>query len=336
MPGAERLPRVLDDVSDEKQTMRQVAIHALLGTTALLLAACGQSWPRYTNEALGFSISHPAGTEIRVEGEHSVRFRVPAPDAETTPGANGFTLTVRRATGVPIRASLGAYASAMARRSRARGKLVVSGPTRIKIGGHPAARYRYRTRLGDVATRYLFVPQTGRFYNITVVSRSKGQPARAKDMIASLRFSSDSKAAKVQVALLETPAPGAEPEAGCDMVVFETFTPPKPGKPLTMALEALFALHANKVRDHRNFIARTKRTLRLDHVVRAGHTARIYLMGKLSGLRGACDNPRAAIQIRQTALQVEGIKRVEIFLNGHPTDLQPNARGQPAQPGPRA
>lgn len=306
--------------------MKTLAILALAAAAASALAACGHSGPRYSSDALGFAINHPAGTEIRVETDQRVKFVVPGDAA--TPDASGFTLTVLRAAGVPVRASLGAYADAVMRRSHARGMQILSGPTRIQLGDYHAVRYRGRSESGKLVVRYLLAPQIGRFYSITVQAARDGQTARAADMLASLTFSPAAETAEVQVALLETPA--AEPEAGCDTVVFETFEPPSPGQPLAMALEALFALHSNKVRGHRNFIARTKPTLRLGRVVRDGHTARIDLVGELTGLRGVCDNPRAAIQIRQTALQVDGIQRVELFLNGQPTDLRPNARGRRA------
>lgn len=134
-------------------------------------------------------------------------------------------------------------------------------------------------------------------------------------------------ATEVRLALLDTPAEGEAPDAGCDAVAYERFQVPGNTPPLDAALETLFALDTERVRGYRNFLSRTTDSLRLVRTERARGTARIHLAGRLSGLRGVCDDPRAAIQIRYTALQVDGIERVELYLEGEPTDLRPDARG---------
>ena len=55
--------------------------------------------------------------------------------------------------------------------------------------------------------------------------------------------------------------------------------------------------------------------------------AKIYLTGELGPLGGVCDNPRAAIQIEETALAYDTIDSVALFLNGEPTNLTPSGRG---------
>lgn len=307
--------------------MKSVAYYILAGIFLTLLAGCGQTGPRYTDATLGVSINHPASAKIHSSKKRRVQFVVPAADGKID---GGFTLTIKRMGDVPVIATLGAYANAILRRAKARGIQVVGGLMRVSIGDNQAARFRYRTAAGHMVTAYLFAPRRGAYYRVTVTTRGSNNQARALDMLKTLSFSPPAgwTPPKVQVALLETPADGTRAEFGCDTIVFERFQPPVRNKPLTMALETLFSLYKKKVRGHRNFIARTRETLRFDHAVRNGHTARIYLVGKLSGLRGVCDNPRAAIQIRQTALQVPGIKHVQLFLNDKKTDLRPDARGR--------
>lgn len=89
----------------------------------------------------------------------------------------------------------------------------------------------------------------------------------------------------------------------------------------------LFALDDTDVEGWQNFIARTNRTLTFRRARVEEGTAHIYLEGELSGLGGVCDNPRAAIQIEETALQFDTVEEVQLYLNGEPTDLRPDMRG---------
>jgi hypothetical protein len=91
-------------------------------------------------------------------------------------------------------------------------------------------------------------------------------------------------------------------------------------------LRALFAEQATTTQPDTeyNFIARTKKTLKYDRVMLANGTAHIFLTGELSGLAGVCDDPRAAIQIEETALQFPSVKKVQLYLNGNPTTLIPS------------
>ena len=74
-----------------------------------------------------------------------------------------------------------------------------------------------------------------------------------------------------------------------------------------------------------NFIARTNDTLSFERAeVDEDGTAHIYLTGELSGLAGVCDDPRAAIQIEETALQFATVAEVQLYLNDEPTDLIPS------------
>lgn len=131
----------------------------------------------------------------------------------------------------------------------------------------------------------------------------------------------------VELAFLETPVADTEPDAGCDAVVYEAFRVPAGEPPATAALERLFALRSERVRGHRHFLARTRNTLRLARVDYVGDTVHVHLTGTLTGLRGTCDDPRAAIQIRHTARRVPGVETVHLYFDGRRTDSRPDARG---------
>jgi hypothetical protein len=128
---------------------------------------------------------------------------------------------------------------------------------------------------------------------------------------------------EVKIALLDT-AGGSGKQRGCDTVAMVTRQITSTPAPLTAALRELFAIDQNMVGDLYNFIANTNDTLAFDRTTVENGTAKIYLTGSLSGLAGVCDNPRAAIQIEETALQFATVSSVEIYLNGVKTSLTPS------------
>ncbi|MFA6050647.1 MAG: GerMN domain-containing protein [Candidatus Paceibacterota bacterium] len=132
-----------------------------------------------------------------------------------------------------------------------------------------------------------------------------------------------SQISQVKIALLDT-AGGSGKQRGCDTVVMVARQIAPTGAPLTAALRELFALDQNMVGDLYHFIANTNDTLAFDRATVENGIAKIYLTGRLSGLAGVCDNPRAAIQIEETALQFATVSSVEIYLNGAKTVLTPN------------
>lgn len=131
----------------------------------------------------------------------------------------------------------------------------------------------------------------------------------------------------VKVALLDYTASKPGVSRGCDRVVLVDRTVPASGAPLTAALDELFSMTQTQVGDLDSFIPKTRGTLGFDHATVQDGIARIYLLGKLSGLAGVCDDPRAKAQIEETALQFPTVKSVELYLNGEKTVLQPNEKG---------
>ena len=127
----------------------------------------------------------------------------------------------------------------------------------------------------------------------------------------------------VNVALLQTEFTG-EPERGCDRVVMVARSIPTTTAPLSAALRELYSIEETNVNNNYNFIANTNETLSFDRAEVRNGTAHIYLEGRLSGLAGVCDNPRAQIQIEETALQFPTVQNVQLYLNGSPATLTPS------------
>ncbi len=131
----------------------------------------------------------------------------------------------------------------------------------------------------------------------------------------------------VKVALLDYTASKPGVSRGCDRVVLVDRTVPASPAPLTAALTELFAMPETQVGDLNSFIPKTRSTLGFDYATVQDGVARIYLLGRLSNLAGVCDDPRAKAQIEETALQFPTVQRVELYLNGERTNLQPDQRG---------
>jgi hypothetical protein len=133
----------------------------------------------------------------------------------------------------------------------------------------------------------------------------------------------------IHIALLDTTGKGAGESRGCDTVNMVTRSAPYAAAVLSASLKALFAEpEGAQPGTAYNFIARTKSTLQFDHVIIENGTANIYLTGSLTGLSGVCDDPRAAIQLEETALQFPTVQKVQLYLNGNPTNLTPSQKGE--------
>lgn len=132
---------------------------------------------------------------------------------------------------------------------------------------------------------------------------------------------------EVKIALLDNErTSGSKIERGCDLVTFTTRQITPTTMPLSAAMKELFAIDKTEVDGYYNFLANTTSTLSFDKAEVVNGVARIYLKGKLSGLAGVCDDPRAQAQIEETALQFPSVKKVEIYLNGEPTVLTPSQK----------
>ncbi|HEY4525354.1 MAG TPA: GerMN domain-containing protein [Candidatus Paceibacterota bacterium] len=132
--------------------------------------------------------------------------------------------------------------------------------------------------------------------------------------------------ASVVIAVLDTAGTSNGKPRACDKVILVPRTVATTTAPLTAALQNLFAISTTSVSGYFNYIARTNATLKFDRATVANGTAHIYLTGSLSGLAGVCDDPRASIQIEETALQFGTVQRVQLYLNNATTTLIPSQR----------
>lgn len=137
----------------------------------------------------------------------------------------------------------------------------------------------------------------------------------------------DGVTSSVKLAVIDTEGTSGGKMRGCDRIVLIDQNVPVTAAPLTAAMEILFANNNTEINGWHNFMAKTNDTLSFDRAVVESGVASIYLTGSLSGLAGVCDNPRARIQIEETALQFPTVTGVVIFLNGEPTTLQPDESG---------
>lgn len=131
----------------------------------------------------------------------------------------------------------------------------------------------------------------------------------------------------IKVALLDYTGEKPGKSRGCDHVVLVDRAVATTSATLNAALTELFAINETEIAGLGNFMPKTKATLHYDHVTLANGLAKVYLTGSLSGLAGVCDDPRAKIQIEETALQFPTVQSVELYLNGVKTALQPDEKG---------
>ncbi len=153
------------------------------------------------------------------------------------------------------------------------------------------------------------------------------------EMLSSLIFgssteiveSAEESVSTVAIALLK-PATGT-PTNGCDDVVLVDRSILPTTDSLSAAISLLFSLDTLEFPEGSNFIPKTTDTLKFSNATLVGNQANIYLTGQLSGIAGVCDNPRAQIQIEETAKQINGVESVQLYLNGQAVDNLYEAEG---------
>lgn len=154
-------------------------------------------------------------------------------------------------------------------------------------------------------------------------------PTDATTSTSEVSTSTDSSSgtSRVKVALLDYTGEMPGKQRGCDRVILVDRAVATTTAPLNAALRELFSIKETEVAGLGNFMPRTAATLSFDKVAIENGVAKVYLKGSLSGLAGVCDDPRAKIQIEETALQFPSVKSVELYLDGSRTELQPNEKG---------
>lgn len=290
-------------------------------------------WEMYVDEQLNFSIAHPPEATVSEETEGRVQFTFLGPDnvmgSEIT---DGFTLTVA-SENYSQAASFQAYVEQQYDETLQNIGEGVEEPFATTF--HDRAAYRYVVDTGFGPTTHLYVAHNvGTTLHLSWNvddPNSEGYLDTVDTMLRSLNLQASSSGValfdRVNIALLNT-EPEGEPERGCDDVVLVERQVTQTTQPLNAALTELFRIDQENVNGLYHFIARTNDTLTFERATVENGTANIYLTGELSGLQGVCDNPRAKIQIEETALQYSTVNNVQIFLNDEETELQPSEQGE--------
>lgn len=219
-----------------------------------------------------------------------------------------------------------------------------ANPQRATVAGREALVYVTESALQNKPiTNYALLPDNGYAYYISTnlsPANDKEYENTVTTIINTLEFLDQATAESLQariipIAMLDYGAVGDQyiressgKERGCDNVVLiEHILPAPTAAPLTASLQQLFAYERDTVGGWQNFIASQNQTLSFDRATISNGTAEIYLTGALGPLGGVCDNPRAAIQIEETALAYDSVNSVEIYLNDELTNLTPSGRG---------
>lgn len=292
-------------------------------------------WQSYENAQLNVSASHPPNASVQTEGPENrhIKFTYLGEDNATGEITDGFTLTISSYDKDESTSLRDFVAAQINDNVPARPTSEVATTT---FRGKTAYQWT-RDSLGTV-NKLATSPASDR---AVVISYTISDPNNndydqlVDQIIASAEFSQisegDSEPAgtvsQVTLMMLDREVPdGEEPERGCDLLAPITRDIEPTQAPLTAAMEELFAINRTDVQGFYNFLANTNDTLSFERAAVTNGTANIYLTGELTGLAGVCDNPRAAIQIEETARQFSTVEDVQIYLNDEPTDLMPSGR----------
>ena len=270
-----------------------------------------------------YSIGLPFAVDVSHPQPNITRYRYVGPDNEPASEiTDGYTIT--------IRATESDATTLEAVVSNTEG---ANQSERVTVGDYEATRYETESELGNTPiTNYLFVPGNGYSYYVSVNISPADDVAHERDVTSildTLQFFDASTAATlnsriIPIAMLDYGAVGGQyvrestgAERGCDKVVLiEHVLPAQTQTPLNASLAQLFAYEESTVGGWQNFIASQRDTLAFDRATIEDGVAQIYLTGELGPLGGVCDNPRAAIQIEETALAYDTVDSVELYLNG--------------------
>lgn len=288
----------------------------------------------------GYVISIPYAVDVSNPQGLITRYRYVGPDSEpNTEITDGYTVTIE--TREAISDSLEEATSMSIQGTRSS---LLEEPTEAEIAGIESRRYVTKSALGNKPiTNHVLMPGNGYVYTIRI-NISPSDTTKYQDetdtILSTIQFFNDDvaqtlKQRVVQIAMLDYSATnqrdvasGTGASRGCDTVqIIDHVLESQTNSPIEAALTQLFQYDAEVVGGWQNFIASQTNSLTFDRVEVRDATAHIYLTGALGALGGVCDDPRAAIQIEETAL-ANGVDAVQLYLDGEPTDLVPSARGE--------
>ncbi len=284
----------------------------------------------------GFTMQHPRALEIDQPHLYHTRFLYAGPNNDPPALTDGFTVTVRL-LGTSPDSSLSQFVDDQISDTRRVGGSLLGLVRDTSHRHRNALAWRVQSAMGP-SVRHLTVrldrETLAAVSTSAVGSDTSTYTRRIDSMLSTLQFRKRTKklSSTLQVSLAMLSDPIGSPDRGCDAVVFVPHRVARTTDPLTAALDTLFAIDRDSVQGARHFLSKTNETLSLDRTLVSDDVAHVYLEGSLSGLRGVCDNPRAKIQIEETARRVTGLDSVALFLNGERTRLQLDERG--ARPHP--
>lgn len=280
-----------------------------------------------------YSLGLPFAVDVSSPQPNIIRYRYVGPNNEPASEiTDGYTVTI--STEESDETSLDALLPQAIEHSE-----------RITIAENEARWYQSESELGNKPiTNYMFLPGNGYAYRVSVNLSPANNSEYTREVFSileTIQFFDEPTATSlrsriVPIAMLDYEAVDEQyiressgAERGCDRVVLiEHVLPSQTQTPLNASLEQLFAYEESTVGGWQNFIASQNNTLDFDRATIEDGVAKIYLTGELGPLGGVCDNPRAAIQIEETALAYDTVGSVELFLNGEPTNLTPSGRGE--------
>ena len=273
------------------------------------------------------SLQHPASNTVTQVNDAVIELTYVGPGSEpATEITDGYYASIQLVNETDITAYAQSESDDSIQNIEFSGQSAVSYSTNAALGNEQVTHIVYQpTTLNDsiVDVGYMISASSSNVQNEYQTS--------LLDTLSSLQFSVDRQVGTSQetimLAMLDYDGVGQEsdgPSRGCDRVVMVERTIPATTTPLNASLTTLFNLENNTVDGWNNFIAQINDTLSFDRATLKNGVASIYLTGELSALGGVCDNPRARIQIEETALQLETVNSVDLYLNGEATDLQPS------------
>lgn len=278
-----------------------------------------------------FTVRHPRSMDVSRPHDHITHFLYAGPSNNPPALTDGFTLAVRISEYADSTSLSSVVDTEVQQTAQVGGALLVR-PADTTHRGRPALRWRQESAMGGPGTHWAIAltPTTvAHVSSHSVGDETATYDAHSRLMRQSLRFwrhTEDTRRPRtVPLALLRNSTDA--PERGCDDVVFVDMPARPSGSRLSSALETLFTLNRDSVGGARHFLARTNETLHFDRATITNDTANVYLTGRLTGLRGVCDYPRARIQIEETARRVANVQHVVLYRNGNRTTLQPGGRG---------
>lgn len=284
-----------------------------------------------TPEGWRFAIHRPQSAELKRPNSRYTRVLYVGPANEPPALTDGFSVVVGFEK-KPSTATLQEYVERTIEKQQPGAGPVLRPPRDTSHHKRAAVWWRQESAMGNPVTQWAIAINEGTVANV-VTSVTSPDPDRyqrqVRALLQSLHFwrdpSSTSSANTVPLAMLTTP--NGEPERGCDDILYVEHSVSPTASPVTAALDTLFAIERDSVGGARHFLGQTNSTLSFDKLVVSTDSAHVYLTGRLSGLRGVCDHPRARIQIEETVKRIADVSTVQIILNGTPTDLQPDGRG---------